>query len=101
MLSGFLRKLIVKTKITFNNKNCNYNNDGNDDKDNNKNSNRAGQLIIINEIDILLDEQKGSRGTKGQLLMDETLLKDCKRRKINVAMAWIDYKKIYIYIYSE
>lgn len=99
MLSGFLRKLIVKTKITFNKKNCNYNNDGNDDKDNDKNSNRAGQLIIINEIDILLDEQKGSRGTKGQLLMDETLLKDCKRRKINVAMAWIDYKKIYIYIF--
>ncbi|XP_063603288.1 uncharacterized protein LOC134778932 [Penaeus indicus] len=48
---------------------------------------------------ILPDEQKGcrkgSRGTKDQLLIDKTVLKDCKRRKTNLAMAWIDYKKAY------
>ena len=46
---------------------------------------------------ILPDEQKGcrkgSRGTKDQLLIDKTVLKDCKRRKTDLAMAWIDYKK--------
>ena len=48
---------------------------------------------------ILPDEQKGgrkrSRGTKDQLLIDKTVLKDCKMRKTNLAMAWIDYKKAY------
>ena len=37
---------------------------------------------------LLPDEQKGcrrnSRGTKDQLLIDKTILKDCKRRKTNL-----------------
>ena len=48
---------------------------------------------------ILPDEQKGcrkgSQGTKGQLLIDKTVLRDCKRRKTALAMAWIDYNKEY------
>ena len=48
---------------------------------------------------ILLEEQKGckrrSRGTKDQLLIDKAILKDCKRRHTNLAMAWIDYCKAY------
>ncbi len=40
-------------------------------------------------------EQKGcrrkSRGTKDQLLIDKTILKDCRKRHTNLAMAWIDY----------
>ena len=47
----------------------------------------------------LPEEQKGcrknSRGTKDQLLIDKAILKDCKRRHTNLAMAWIDYKKAY------
>ena len=43
------------------------------------------------------DEQKGckkrSRGTKDRLIIDKTVLKDCRNRKTNLAMAWIDYKK--------
>ena len=46
---------------------------------------------------VLLSEQngchKGSCGTKDQLLIDKTVLRDCKRRHTNLAMAWIDYKK--------
>ena len=38
---------------------------------------------------------KGSCGTKDQLLIDKTLLRDCKRRDFNLAMAWIDYIKTY------
>ena len=45
------------------------------------------------------NEQKGckkrSRGTKDQLIIDKTVLKDCRNRKTNLAMAWIDYKKAY------
>ena len=45
------------------------------------------------------EEQKGcrrkSRGTKDQLLIDKTVLKDCKKRHTNLCMAWIDYKKAY------
>ena len=45
------------------------------------------------------DEQKGcrsmSRGCKEQLLIDKLLLKNCKRRKTNLHMAYIDYKKAY------
>ena len=53
----------------------------------------------VEEQDLFPEEQKGckkrSRGTKDQLVIDKTVLKDCKRRKTNLAMAWIDYKKAY------
>ena len=48
---------------------------------------------------LLPEEQKGCRrrcrGTKDQLLIDKTILRECKKRCINLAMAWIDYKKAY------
>ena len=48
---------------------------------------------------LLPEEQKGarkkSRGTKDQLLIDKTILKEVKRLKKNVVMSWIDYKKAY------
>ena len=28
--------------------------------------------------------------------MDKTVLRDCKRRSANPAMAWIDYRKAYM-----
>ena len=48
---------------------------------------------------ILSEEQKGcrrgSRGTKDQLLIDKTVLKDCRKRHTNLSMALIDYRKAY------
>ena len=45
------------------------------------------------------EEQKGcrwkSRSTKDQLLIDKAILRDCKRRHKNLAMAWVDYRKAY------
>ena len=38
---------------------------------------------------------KNSRGTKDQLLIDEIMLNDCKKRRTNLGTAWIDYKKAY------
>ena len=35
------------------------------------------------------------RGTKDQLLIDTAVLQDCKKRRTNLAMAWIVYKKAY------
>ena len=53
----------------------------------------------LEESDILPYEQKGcrkkSKGTKDQLLIDKTILSDCKKRHKNLAMAWVDYKKAY------
>ena len=47
----------------------------------------------------LPNEQKGcrrkSRGTKDQLIIDKMVLKYCRRRNTNLAMAWIDYRKAY------
>ena len=44
-------------------------------------------------------EQKGCvpkcRGTKDLLLTDKAIVKNCKRRKVNLEMMWIDYKKAY------
>ena len=44
-------------------------------------------------------EQKGcrkkSRGTKDQLLIDKTILRDCKKRYTNPRMTWIDFRKEY------
>ena len=43
---------------------------------------------------ILAEEQKGcnrgSHGTKDQLLIDMMVLKDYKKRHTNLSMAWID-----------
>ena len=37
----------------------------------------------------------GSRGTKEHLFVDKMVMRNCKKRKTNLAMAWIDYKKAY------
>ena len=46
---------------------------------------------------VLPNEQEGcrrkSRRTKGQLLIDKMVLKDCRRRNTDLAVAWIDYGK--------
>ena len=53
----------------------------------------------LEKENVLQSEQKGcpngSPGTKDQLLIDKTVLRDCKRKHTNLAMAWIDYKKAY------
>ena len=49
--------------------------------------------------ELLVDEQKGcrrqSRGTKDQLLIDREVLREAKRKKRFLSMAWIDYRKAY------
>ena len=51
---------------------------------------------------LLQEEQKGcrrkSRETKDQLLIDKTMLKDCRKGRTNLAMAWIDYRKAYDFV---
>ena len=39
--------------------------------------------------------RKGARGTKDQLLIDKAVLREVKRFRKNVAMAYIDYRKAY------
>ena len=39
--------------------------------------------------------RKGSRGTKGQLIIAKTIVKNCKKRLTSMAVAWIDYRKVY------
>ena len=41
------------------------------------------------------DVREKSRGNKDQLLIDKTILRDCRKRHTNLGMAWIDYKKAY------
>ena len=56
-------------------------------------------LTYLYDQQLFPEEQKGckkrSRGTKDQLIIDKAVLKDCRSRKTNLAMAWIDYKKAY------
>ena len=51
---------------------------------------------------LLPEEQKGCRrgrrGTKDQLLINKTVLKDSKKRHTNLSMVWIDYKKAYDFV---
>ena len=55
--------------------------------------------MFLDENEMLPEEQKGckrnSRGKKDQLLVDKTILADCKKRNKNLMMAWIDNKKAY------
>ena len=39
--------------------------------------------------------KKRSRGTKDQLLIDKTIIRNCRKRQIGLAMGWIDYKKAF------
>jgi hypothetical protein len=49
--------------------------------------------------DMLEHQQKGcirnTLGTKDQLLLNKTILENCKKRNSNLSMAWIDYKKAF------
>ena len=49
--------------------------------------------------DLLPEEQKGfrrmSRGTRDQLLTDKALIKNYNRRRTNLNMAWVDFRKTY------
>jgi hypothetical protein len=53
----------------------------------------------MDDKNLIPKEQKGCRsGTKGckdQLLILKAILQECKRRKKNLRMAWIDYKKTF------
>ena len=48
---------------------------------------------------LFLEEQKGcrhtSRGTNDQLLIEKAVIRNCKRRKVNLDMAWVDFRKAY------
>ena len=39
--------------------------------------------------------QEEKRGTKNQLLIDKTILSDCRKRHTNLGIAWIYYKRAY------
>ena len=49
----------------------------------------------LHQSSLLPDEQKGcrkeSRGTKDQLVIDRAILRDCKQKKSNLAIAWKAY----------
>ena len=51
------------------------------------------------KYNLIPEEQKGnrrnSRGTKDQLLIDKMILRNSRRRKTNLHVAWIDYKKAF------
>ena len=38
---------------------------------------------------------RGSKGCKDQLLISKAILQECKRKKKNLSMAWIDYQKAF------
>ena len=44
------------------------------------------------------DCRRKSRGTKDQLLINKKILKDCRKRKPNLAISWIDYGKVYDFV---
>ena len=60
------------------------------------------RYCFMENEDLLPEEQKGcrrkSRGRKYQLLIDRTILKDSRKRKTNLAMTWIDYRKAYDFV---
>jgi hypothetical protein len=52
----------------------------------------------IDDQNLMPQEQKGccrgSKGFKDQLLISKAILQECKRRKKNLRMVWIDYQKV-------
>ena len=50
----------------------------------------------LEENKLLSEEQKGSRrkcqGTKDHFAIDRCIWQNCRKRKTNLSMAWVDYK---------
>ena len=64
----------------------------------------ADQIYAHLDQEKLLPEQqkgcrKGSRGTNDLLYIDRAVIKEVKSRNKNLAMAWIDYKKAYVWFH--
>ncbi|PNF13578.1 hypothetical protein B7P43_G19014 [Cryptotermes secundus] len=55
--------------------------------------------LYLEEHNLLPEEQKGchpgSKGCKDQLLISKAILEDCRRRKKNLNIDWIDYQKAF------
>ena len=53
----------------------------------------------LEETNTILHQQKGCRwkcrGTKDQMLIDKMVMMNSKRRKTNLSMTWLDYKKAF------
>ena len=53
----------------------------------------------MDDENLIPKEQKGcyrgSKGCKDQLPISKAILQECKRRKKNLRMAWIDYQKAF------
>jgi hypothetical protein len=51
----------------------------------------------MNDENLIQKQQKeccsGTEGCKDQLLISKAILEECKCRKKNLSMAWIDYQK--------
>ena len=62
----------------------------------------GGMSCFIDNENKLPGEQKScrrkNRGTKDQLLIDKTILKDCKKRRASLVMARMDYRKGYDFV---
>ena len=51
--------------------------------------------LLISYGLFLKNRKKGTRGTGDLLYIDQNILKESKTKWKNVAMVWIDFKKIY------
>ena len=64
--------------------------------------NSENMYCFMEKENLLPEDQKSYRrkswGTKDWLLIDKTILKDCRKRRTNLAITWIDYRKIYDFI---
>ena len=53
----------------------------------------------LNQQNLLPQKEKGfrprTRGRKDQLLIDKTVVRNSRRRKTNLNLAWIDFRKTY------
>ena len=61
--------------------------------------------LRLEQNDLFPLEQKGCRrgsyGCKDQLMINKTILENCKKRKRNLSCAWTDYKKVFTSVPHE
>ena len=56
-------------------------------------------IVIISEDTVSLKTKTYfQRSKKAQLLIDKPILKDCRKRRINLAMVWRNYRKAYHFV---
>lgn len=52
---------------------------------------RKSRKVVEVEVEVVSRSSRSSKGTKYHLLIDKSVIRNCRRRKVVLRLVWIDY----------